>query len=552
MRCASKAAESASARLCADAEAETTATDVSSVAEATQPVSLGDAGAGHEDTHVFTEYELGVSYSPDTDDGSVSTAIESKPPAKRGMDDAMRRSIFALSDESDEPSPKRRRSRSRDSGANSGVGSPMDTTSQRGASTSVGTSQEERDRNVLRLAPEKKAWMPPKSVMDHLSATTSDRYRTRLFDSSRIHHLDPSAKNYRAENEFFIDAFFRHRWYSGNQKRDGPSLLQAWNSYIHNLEDVGRDAWNDKLIKSRDKFEKRTPIGARYKLHRLSRVKGLPCLSWGDSCPCCVNNSARAPKEAYLPNSPWWRVRISIEMYKGIDNLKSLYDRAGKTFSSGPSAAQDVPRRTAQPDPVRRSSVGSGTPKYPRTGDSRATGRDNSSDVRSRRGGSTAAQLDSAGHRESPLMEVEEEERRSPHDRGDPCVPKSLFDRVTQALRGDLEHERDRRLQMADTVSMHRAEFAFAQLENERALTSLRDELRVARGIVDRSRDEITALQTFVDGHHREHKALCEMLERKAFFIGRNRVLMVRLKPTNVKLGMRSHLTWQLDRVCIA
>uniref|UniRef100_A0AAV1U0H4 Uncharacterized protein n=1 Tax=Peronospora matthiolae TaxID=2874970 RepID=A0AAV1U0H4_9STRA len=97
-------------------------------------------------------------------------------------------------------------------------------------------------------------------------------------------------------------------------------------------------------------------------------------------------------------------------MYEGIDNLKSLYERAGKTFYGGPSAAQDVPRRTAQPDPVRRSSVGSGAPKNPRTGDSRATGRDNSSDVRSRRGGSSAAQLDSAGHRESPLMEVEEEE----------------------------------------------------------------------------------------------------------------------------------------------
>uniref|UniRef100_A0AAV1V9T2 Uncharacterized protein n=1 Tax=Peronospora matthiolae TaxID=2874970 RepID=A0AAV1V9T2_9STRA len=61
----------------------------------------------------------------------------------------------------------------------------------------------------------------------------------------------------------------------------------------------------------------------------------------------------------------------------------------------------------------------------------------------------------------------------------------------------------------------HRAEFAFAQLENERSLTSLRDELRVDRGIVDRSRDEIAALQTLVDAHHREHKALCEMLERK-------------------------------------
>uniref|UniRef100_A0AAV1TU30 Uncharacterized protein n=1 Tax=Peronospora matthiolae TaxID=2874970 RepID=A0AAV1TU30_9STRA len=54
--------------------------------------------------------------------------------------------------------------------------------------------------------------------------------------------------------------------------------------------------------------------------------------------------------------------------------------------------------------------LGAGLPRIPGRGDSRATGRDNSSDVRSRRGGSTAAQLDSAGHRKSPLMEVEEEE----------------------------------------------------------------------------------------------------------------------------------------------
>uniref|UniRef100_A0AAV1V7L2 Uncharacterized protein n=1 Tax=Peronospora matthiolae TaxID=2874970 RepID=A0AAV1V7L2_9STRA len=166
-------------------------------------------------------------------------------------------------------------------------------------------------------------------------------------------------------------------------------------------------------------------------------------------------------------------------MYEGIDNLKYLYDRDGKTFSGGPSAAQDVPRRTAQPDPVRRSSVGSGAPKNPRTGDSRATGRENSSDVRSRRRGSTFAQLDSAVHRKSPLVEVEEEEERSStHDHGDRCVPESFFDRVTQGLREDLEHERNRRLQMAETASKHRAEFAFAQLENERSLTSLRDEPR--------------------------------------------------------------------------
>uniref|UniRef100_A0AAV1UQQ5 Uncharacterized protein n=1 Tax=Peronospora matthiolae TaxID=2874970 RepID=A0AAV1UQQ5_9STRA len=418
-RCATKAAESASARLCADVEAETAATDASSVAEASH--------LHHQ--MIQTEYELVVSYSPDTEEGSVSKAVETKPPAKRGMDDATRRSIFISSDELDEPSPKRRRSRSQDSGAHSGVGSPLDTTSQRGASTSVGTSQEEWDRSVLRLAPEKKAWLPLQSAMDRLSATTSDRYRTRLFDLSRIHHLDPSAKDYRTENDFFIDAFFKHRWYSGNHKRDGPSLLQAWNAYIHNLEDVGRDVWNDKLFKAHDKFEKRNPTGARYKLHRLSRDKGLPCLSWGDSCPCCVNNSARAPKEAYLLTSPWWR---------------------------------DVPRRTAQPDPVRQSSVGSEAPKYPRTGDNRATGRGNLSDVRSRRGGSTAAQSDSAGHRESSPKDVKEEGRRSPNCRGKACVPERFFDLVTLALRGDLEHERDRRLQLADTVLKHRAEFAFA------------------------------------------------------------------------------------------
>uniref|UniRef100_A0AAV1UB62 Uncharacterized protein n=1 Tax=Peronospora matthiolae TaxID=2874970 RepID=A0AAV1UB62_9STRA len=130
MRCENKAAESASARLCADAEAETTATDVSSVAEASHPVSPGDAGARHENTYVFTEYELGVSYSPDTEEDSVSKAVETKTPAKRGMDDAMRRSIFGSS----ENQMNHRQSE----GA-------------RGRETRALT--EERDHNVLRLAP---------------------------------------------------------------------------------------------------------------------------------------------------------------------------------------------------------------------------------------------------------------------------------------------------------------------------------------------------------------------------------------------------------------
>ena len=72
--------------------------------------------------------------------------------------------------------------------------------------------------------------------------TTSDRYRIILLDSSKLHKLDPSASNFRTQHDFFIDAFFKHRWYSENHKRDGPSLIQAWNAFIHNVGEIGRDA----------------------------------------------------------------------------------------------------------------------------------------------------------------------------------------------------------------------------------------------------------------------------------------------------------------------
>ena len=60
----------------------------------------------------------------------------------------------------------------------------------------------------MRVAPEKKPWIPPQRV-DRLSDTTSDRYRIKLFDSSKLHKLDPSASNFRTEHDFCIDAFFK-------------------------------------------------------------------------------------------------------------------------------------------------------------------------------------------------------------------------------------------------------------------------------------------------------------------------------------------------------
>ena len=84
--------------------------------------------------------------------------------------------------------------------------------------------------------------------------STSVSYWTPFLDSSRIHGLDVSASVCRIEHEFYIDAFFRHRWSHGNRNRDEVLLVQAWNSFIGNIVNVGRDAWLNKLIAARRKF----------------------------------------------------------------------------------------------------------------------------------------------------------------------------------------------------------------------------------------------------------------------------------------------------------
>ena len=95
---------------------------------------------------------------------------------------------------------------------------------------------------------------------------------------SKLHGLDPSAKNFCAEADFYLDAFLKHRWYNGNNKRDKVPLMQAWNAFIRNVKDIGGEAWLWNLDAIRVRFEKRAPIGAKYKLHRLSRDAGSPCL----------------------------------------------------------------------------------------------------------------------------------------------------------------------------------------------------------------------------------------------------------------------------------
>ena len=150
---------------------------------------------------------------------------------------------------------------------------------------------------MLHLAPTHKPWVLPERLVNDLSGETSLHHRIPLFDARQIHGLDISASNCRAVEYFYLDAFLKHLWYSGNTKRDKSSLLQAWNAFILNVQHTGRDAWHRKLDTARVRFEKRTLTGEKVRLQKLSREAEIPCLTWGYLCPCCFDNNQRIQRE---------------------------------------------------------------------------------------------------------------------------------------------------------------------------------------------------------------------------------------------------------------
>ena len=363
-----------------------------------------------------------------------------------------------------------------------------------------------RDQDVLRVAPQNKPWALPQRHMQQWAGMTTARDRIPLFDSSRLHGLDARSRDYSREHDFYIDVFLKHRWFNGSRNNDATALVQAWNAFIHNFESFGREAWLEKLIAARNRFERRTAVGARYRLHRLSREAGLPCLSWGDHCLSCVDNRRRAPKEAYLLNHPYWRMRMSSDMYEGIDTLQSLYARAGRTFSDGPPGSSDAPHRTGLRGQKRPSSAGSEVPSCQTRVDTHAIGRGNSSEPPLKRGGAKYAPPESASSLVNPPKVVVEEGKPDPDYRSG-YVARSTFDRVTDELHDELSHERSARRKLNDLVQelrlqreTDRAASVQAQLENERAVRSLRDELAAVQ------RDA-----------KRDHKNLREILERGGY-----------------------------------
>ena len=159
--------------------------------------------------------------------------------------------------------------------------------------------------------------------------------------------------------------------------------------------------------------------------------------------------------------------------------------------------------------------------------DSRATGRGSSSLILNRHGGSIYDPQGSVDHRVSPPKDVVEEERPPPDDSAHHLDAYDM-DRAIIELRDDLEHERDMRYALTDSLRKHRkdreadrakdrAEYATSQIRVERDVRSFFGELTTARGEIARFNGVASDVRDHVERLERERKNLMDVLERGGY-----------------------------------
>ena len=239
--------------------------------------------------------------------------------------------------------------------------------------------------------------------------------------------------------------------------------------------------------------------------------------------------------------------RISAGMWNGIVALQYLYARSGKSFSDGPPSDEaGGSRHTARRDPGRPQLARREALSCMKSVDSHARGRGNSSGHRSRRRGSKYASLGSVPHRASPPKDEVEVKTPDPAPESDHPGVQELT-RVTDELRDDVDYERRRRRELYDQVvknynklshlrSDDRAAFAVAQLENERSIRFLRDELTAARQDIAQLREQIASLGDQTGHLNVTTRRLSRFLTTRACFASQSDlVLIVRADTSNVE-----------------